>query len=799
MSRRGVLPDGVGVRAGIAGAGAARVFEAPQQLARNWIIIAIGCEIRWLMRPGPLIFVAHAMKRPTRYLVLYLCAITGMAAPRIDQPVVNDPGLRLQLFAAEPDIVTPVGIAVDARHRIFVIESHTHFPKPDYPGPKSDLVKVFVDTDRNGAFDEVKVFAQGFRAAMSLAFSPKEELYLVHRNGVVILRDTDGDGVCDEQKPIVTMETRGDYPHNGLGGIAFSPDGWLYLGTGENLGERYTLKGSDGMSHSGGGEGGNVFRCKADGTQLRHIATGFWNAFGLEFNGAGHLFCVDNDPDSRPPCRLIDVVEGGDYGYRFRYGRSGLHPFTAWNGELPGTLPMVAGTGEAPSGVLDCERTMLAPSNRTLFRTEASPAGRGLQLSLFVTSWGDHRLERYHLRSTGASLRAEREIVAQGNENFRPVAVAAAPDGSVYFTDWVDRDYSVHSKGRIWRLSSAAPRPPETVAKPSAERRRMLELLEAGASRDLPKLVSALSDSDPFIRSAAVTALSRPAFRAKAVELLDHSNPAVRLGGLLALRRGRYEPAEWVLKAGLKDSNTEVRLAAVLWIGEDDRRELRAALPGAIEGSAVTPELLRAYAAAAERLAKSSAEPVSLNASNVVILEIADARRDMSPFESFAPRETAERGLRPASDEEWRKALRDKGDVESGRRLFFDPTVGCAQCHRVEDHGGHSGPDLSVIGRAANRERIIDSILNPSKEIAPQFVQHTVETKTGDSYSGVLIGKHSDGTLTLLMTDGKGVVIPSGQIATQHNSNVSLMPDELEKGLTVKEFRDLLAFLLSRQ
>ena len=56
-------------------------------------------------------------------------------------------------------------------------------------------------------------------------------------------------------------------------------------------------------------------------------------------------------PRLAPPCRLLHIVDGGDYGYRFRNGRKGLHPFTAWNGELPGTLAMVAGTGEAPSGV----------------------------------------------------------------------------------------------------------------------------------------------------------------------------------------------------------------------------------------------------------------------------------------------------------------------------------------------------------------------------------------------------------------------------------------------------------------
>ena len=68
---------------------------------------------------------------------------------------------------------------------------------------------------------------------------------------------------------------------------------------------------------------------------------------------------MDNDPDSRPPCRLLHIVEGGDYGYRFRNGRKGVHPFTAWNGELPGTLPMVAGTGEAPCGVLSYEANNL--------------------------------------------------------------------------------------------------------------------------------------------------------------------------------------------------------------------------------------------------------------------------------------------------------------------------------------------------------------------------------------------------------------------------------------------------------
>ena len=107
---------------------------------------------------------------------------------------------------------------------------------------------------------------------------------------------------------------------------------------GENLGAAYKLIGSDGTTLQGGGEGGNLFRCRPDGGCWSRVATGFWNPFGQGFDAFGRLFAVDDDPDSPGPCRLLHVVPGGDYGFRFRYGRKGTHPFQGWNGGLPGTL-----------------------------------------------------------------------------------------------------------------------------------------------------------------------------------------------------------------------------------------------------------------------------------------------------------------------------------------------------------------------------------------------------------------------------------------------------------------------------
>jgi putative membrane-bound dehydrogenase-like protein len=375
-------------------------------------------------------------------------------AAEIAPPQVLDERLQVQLVAAEPDVVTPTGLAVDARGRVLVIESHTHFRPDGYKGPEHDRILLLEDFDpESGKARKISVFFEGTKYTMNLAVYHDGSIYVATRSEIFRLRDTDDDGKADERTRICHLETDGNYPHNGLSGFAFDFAGNVYFGFGENLGADYKLIGSDGVTLAGGGEGGNIYTCDPAGGKLRRVATGFWNPFHLCFDAFGRLFAVDNDPDSRPPCRLLHIVEGGDYGYRFRNGRKGVHPFTAWNGELPGTLPMVAGTGEAPCAVLAYESDNLPEEYRG---------------DLLVTSWGDHRLERYRLRPRGASFGAEMTPVLRGDQNFRPVGLALAPDGLLYMSDWVDKSYNLHGKGRVWRISAKNPPEPSRPADPIA-------------------------------------------------------------------------------------------------------------------------------------------------------------------------------------------------------------------------------------------------------------------------------------------------------------------------------------------
>ena len=235
-----------------------------------------------------------------------------------------------------------------------------------------------------------------------------------------------------------------DQPTGSIGDVVVSPSNpdVIYVGSGENFGNPYTARGADGAEFKYLPGGANVFRIRRDGSKLEQYATGMWNAFVLTTDGAGRVFVCDNDPDSRPPCRFLHIVKGADFGYHFQYGRSGLHPFISWNGELPGTLPMMAGTGEAPTGILDARLAKLGPQR-----------GDGF----LMTEWGDSTLSWFRLKPQGASFNATREVMIRGDSSFRPACLAAAPDGSVYLTDWADREYSVHQKGRIWRIKATEP------------------------------------------------------------------------------------------------------------------------------------------------------------------------------------------------------------------------------------------------------------------------------------------------------------------------------------------------------
>ena len=551
------------------------------------------------------------MRAPVRFL-LQVLSIGTAAAQTPALPVVNDPDLQIELFASEPMIQQPIGVTFDKAGRLLVIESHTHFRPRKWQGPKHDQIVWLQDTDGDGKADKRDVIFGETDMTMDIATHPDGSLFLSTRNEVLRLRDDNGDGKPDKiDRKLIWMDSQGNYPHNGLSGLAFDAQGDVYLGMGENLGAAYTLKGTDGTSISGKGEGGDVWHFTSEGKLLRKVATGFWNAFGVCVDPWGNVFATDNDPDSSPPCRLHHIIEGGDYGYQFRYGRSGLHPFVSWNGQRLGTLPMLAGTGEAP-----CDVICYAPPAAREFRGLPDVWHR----SLLVASWSDHRIESYDLTPTAGTFTAKRKILCQGGAEFRPVAFAVAPDGSLFITDWVKGNYELHGFGRVWRISAKTSRlVAEAPAKayPANEADQVRDRILHGEAPALKDALHDLALKEPYLHTAAVRRLSRSPLLVKEMIPMKLADPLQRAGLLLAARKGAEIdgissdklPGDMtsLLERSLADADPRVVLLALHWVSDDRIASYRIRVERLLDDPAVTPDIY--YAALTTLVRLDAADP----------------------------------------------------------------------------------------------------------------------------------------------------------------------------------------------
>jgi putative heme-binding domain-containing protein len=147
----------------------------------------------------------------------------------------------------------------------------------------------------------------------------------------------------------------------------------------------------------------------------------------------------------------------------------------------------------------------------------------------------------------------------------------------------------------------------------------------------------------------------------------------------------------------------------------------------------------------------------------------------------------------------WVKRLEGPGNADEGERIFFHPKgPGCYRCHEIDGRGGRIGPELSATGRSLDRRRLIESIIAPSKEVAPAFVPWLISRTDGTTVTGLLIGETIDGKQTYAESTGKIFSISPTEVAERRPQPTSIMPDNFPRQMTTQEFRDLLAFLQKR-
>lgn len=149
-------------------------------------------------------------------------------------------------------------------------------------------------------------------------------------------------------------------------------------------------------------------------------------------------------------------------------------------------------------------------------------------------------------------------------------------------------------------------------------------------------------------------------------------------------------------------------------------------------------------------------------------------------------------GSRAGAVEKFLPSLQLNGSLDVGRKLFV---ARCATCHKLGGEGHALGPDLASV-RSNGKEKLITSIIDPNREVAPAFASYEAETKDGESVTGILASETASAVL-LRQAGGVQKELARANIVSLRSEGRSLMPEGLEEGLTAQEMADLLEFVLT--
>ena len=434
---------------------------------------------------------------------------TDAAARRISSFKVPD-GMKVELFAAEPRLASPVAIGLDERNRVFVAEEYRfnlgteeNRTRPflleddlqiqtlddrlkmyekfasrftggmDWFRKVADQVRLVEDSDGDGKADRSTVFAPDFNGTLDgLAagvMAMNGDVYFTCIPNLWRLRDTNNDGIADERTIIHTgFGVNAGFLGHDLHGLCWGPDGKLYFSVGDR-GFHLTTKEGQTLH---GPRVGAVFRCFPDGSELEVVCRGLRNPQELAFDQFGNLFAADNNCDKGDHSRLVYCLEGSDSGWNMAY-QSIPDPYLTgpwhaektwhlWSGDVTAKSPdasagTVAGTAQSadrPAWVLPAVgRLGAGPSGFTYYPGTGLPPK--YDHHFFMCNYtGNGGIEAFTIKPRGAGF----EIVGE-HDFMKPISATDCEfgyDGKMYVSDFVNLIWNGGSSGgRIYTLFDA--------------------------------------------------------------------------------------------------------------------------------------------------------------------------------------------------------------------------------------------------------------------------------------------------------------------------------------------------------
>lgn len=406
-------------------------------------------------------------------------------------------GFEVKLFAGEPQLVNPIAMTVDEKGRVWVIECFEYPKRTEKGKMPRDRIVILEDTDGDGVCDKRTVFAEGKDFPVSFDMASGLE---VGYGGVWV----------GAPPYMFFIENKNDKPgkfeillkgfgsqdtHETLNTFQWGPDGWLYGLHGiytqsEIIPYGAAAPKAEAEAQRGIKMNAAVWRLHPKTKKFEIFSEGTSNPWGMDWRNTDGQFilCCCVIP------HLYHMVPGGIYK---RQGGQSFNPYAY--GEIKEICDHTfhKESGWAHAGLISLDTPIMPEKYRN---------------SVIFGSIHGCSIKQNILKPNGSTYTASRgdDFLVSGDKNFRPINLRWGPNGEIYCIDWHDQnpchqaaaDSWDYERGRVYTIQ------------PKGLKTKKAEDL---AARDVLELVSLYKDPNPY-RARTATRLLAERFHDKKFE-----------------------------------------------------------------------------------------------------------------------------------------------------------------------------------------------------------------------------------------------------------------------------------------
>ncbi|MAS97072.1 MAG: hypothetical protein CMO55_28100 [Verrucomicrobiales bacterium] len=534
-----------------------------------------------------------------------------------------EPGFKMQLSAHEPNVMDPIAMTFDERGRAYVLEMRGYSERRE---EALGQVRLLTDKNGDGIFDQSSIFKEGLKWPTAITCY-KGGVFVGATPDIYYLKDTDGDGVCDEQKTVFTGFGGGNLRLNMqalFNSLRWGPDNRIWGATARNGGlvsnpnddtfEPVLLRGAD-------------FSFDPEKLDLR--AENGTAQYGMSFDSEGRRYVCSNskhivwvayerhqvnpNPWYSLPDPLVDIPNDGAAAPVYRISPDEPWRIVRTRWRVAGVVKGVVEGGGRVSGYFT------SATGVHLYWGTAFPDK--FRNNAFIGDVGSNLVHRKVIDFPEDSVQPiahrenpeeKTEFLRSADNWFRPTSFATGPDGALYLTDMyretIEHPWSLpepikkhldlnsgFDRGRIYRIT-----PEDFISSPPPD-------LAGMGTEELENLANHPNDWTQTTARRLLFERGQPALPKPAVEpfpallsskkpLLDHTkqaatDPWIRAAFLNSLKTSQDLAKAWTETENLRGSDLRIDLAEV--IGRSGNSELISTVATELAASSPTPNIVQ--------------------------------------------------------------------------------------------------------------------------------------------------------------------------------------------------------------